>query len=76
MYALAKDRIKIEEEFRVNIETISPYASKEELDALDMVKLKIKEQAEAEIPPFDDGYVGLLEGMSIYINKYALSSLF
>lgn len=76
MYALAKDRIKIEEEFRVNIETISPYASKEELDALDMVKLKIKEQAEAEIPPFDDGYVGLLEGMSIYINKYALSLLY
>lgn len=76
MYALAKDRIKMEDEFRINIETISPYASKEELDALGTVKIKIKEQAEAEIPPFDDGYVGLLEGMSIYINKEDISLLY
>ena len=76
MYALAHDRIKSEEEIRINMETVSPYASKEELDALSELQLKIKEQSEKEIPPFDDGYVGLLEGMSIYINKEDISLLY
>ena len=76
MYALAHDRIKSEKIIRINIETISSFASKEELDALSELQLKIKEQSEKEIPPFDDGYVGLLEGMSIYINKEDKSLLY
>lgn len=76
MYALAHDRIKYEGEFRINMESISPYASKEELNALELLQQKIKEQSEKKIPPFDDGYVGMYEGMAIYINKEEVSLLY
>ncbi len=69
MYALAHDRVNSKEEFRINIENITPYATKEELNALNLLLQKIKEQAEKDVTPFDDGYVGLLEGMAIYIYK-------
>lgn len=76
MYALACDRVRSKEMLSVNIETISSYAYKDELNALGLLQHKIEEQTEKEIPPFDDGKVGLLEGMAIYINKEDLSLLY
>lgn len=76
MYALVVERIKSDKEIQVNIETVMPYASKEELDALNELQLKIKEQSEKNIPPFDDGHVGFLEGIAIFINKEDISLLY
>ena len=76
MFALAHDRVTDKEQLHITIENIIPYASKEELNALELLKQKIKEQSEQEIPPFDDGYVGLCEGMAIYINKEDVSLLY
>ena len=76
MYALVSDRIKPEEKFRINLETVSPYATNEELAAFEKLQQKIKEQENMAVPPFDDGYVGLHEGMAIYINKEDISLLF
>ena len=76
MYALTEDRIKPEQEFRINMETIKPYVSQEEIDALGKLQEKIKEQSDKEIPAFDDGYVGRLEGITIYLDKEDLSLLY
>lgn len=76
MYALTEERIKPEHEFRINIDTIKPYASQEEIDALGKLKEKIKEQADKEIPVFDDGYIGRLEGITIYLANGDLPLLY
>lgn len=76
IYAIVRDRMKPENEIRINIDTITPYATKEELDALEKLQQKVKEQAEKDIPPFDDGYVGMYEGMAIYLNKEDVSLLY
>lgn len=76
MFALVHDRVTDKEQLHITIENIVPYATKDELNALELLKQKIKEQSEQEIPPFDDGYVGLCEGMAIYINKEDVSLLY
>ena len=76
IFALAHDRVMDKEQLRITIENVVPYATKEELNALEKLKQKIKEQSEQDIPPFDDGYVGLCEGMAIYINKEDISLLY
>lgn len=76
MYAVVADRIKPEEEFRINVDTIRPFISNEEVDALEKLQLKIKEQEEKGIPPFDDGYIGRLEGIVIFIDIKDLSLLY
>ena len=76
MYALTDDRIKPDCVFRINMETIRPYASQEEIEALVKLQEKIRTQADKKIPPFDDGYVGRLEGLAIYHDKEDLSLLY
>ncbi len=76
MYALAFDRITTKDKFPVSFEEIRPYVSNEEVVALEMLQKKIEEQSKQNIPSFDDGYVGMLEGMAIYINKEDVSSLY
>ncbi len=76
MYALACDRMNSKEKCSISLDTIRPYASKEELGSLVKLQQKVEEQKKLEIPPFDDGYVGLLEGMAIFINQEDLSLLY
>lgn len=76
MYELVHDRVKPEERCCIGIDTIYPYATKEEIGALNLLQQKIEEQTEKEVPPFDDGYVGLLEGMAIYIYKKDIAMLY
>lgn len=76
MYALVCDRIKPKEEVPVNTETVLPYATEEEICVFEKVQQKIKEQNDKDILPFDDGHVGLCEGMAIYINKEDISLLY
>lgn len=76
MYALVAERVELEQEFRINIDTIRPYASADEIAALEALVKKIDEQAEKDVPPFDDGYVGRLEGIAIFLERADSSLLY
>ena len=76
MYAVVAERIKPKEKIGINIDTIRPYAFVGELEAFEKLQMKIKEQSEKGISPFDDGYIGRLEGIAVYFGDMDLSLLY